>query len=396
MHKITKDHKKATILKLALRTEGINVLDNVAGVGNSIKEDVEGLYSIDSKKGIKPNEIVIFNRITTKLVHNEKSRFKLFKDKDEYFVGLDRDTPLINVKFSKRPEHYDLKTERGTPMKNIAQIMGADCLAIAVDKQCSYFNTGDFCRYCNITPTNLQSGIARRSYEEDIKDVIKVAGRKYRFINLTGGTFSDTNKECDTYTEIGNMIREYSNRETYSGPFSLTPPKDLSKLVKLAETGVDVISFNPDVWNQDAFEKLCPGKAKIGKKGYDSALQAAKNIWGESNTVVQYLIGPWESNDDLLDGVKYHLDKGILVNLTTFYPSPKSSLKGTHPKSLSDLVYIYSNYGELVRQSGLFPNARRSILTSESANRSSVSNESSRGYIVPGDENYISDILNEV
>jgi len=182
MHKITKDHKKATILKLALRTEGINVLDNVAGVGNSIKEDVEGLYSIDSKKGIKPNEIVIFNRITTKLVHNEKSRFKLFKDKDEYFVGLDRDTPLINVKFSKRPEHYDLKTERGTPMKNIAQIMGADCLAIAVDKQCSYFNTGDFCRYCNITPTNLQSGIARRSYEEDIKDVIKVAGRKYRFI----------------------------------------------------------------------------------------------------------------------------------------------------------------------------------------------------------------------
>lgn len=42
-------------------------------------------------------------------------------------------------------------------MKFIGQVMGKDCLAIAVDKQCFYFKTGDFCKYCNCTPTNLEA-----------------------------------------------------------------------------------------------------------------------------------------------------------------------------------------------------------------------------------------------
>lgn len=163
-------------------------------------------------------------------------------------------------------------------------------------------------------------------------------------------------------------------------------------LEKLYEAGVVVISFNPDVYDEKAFKETCPGKFKIGKKHYDKSLEVARQIWGTGNVVVQYMIGPWESNQKLLDGVKYHLDKGILVNLTTFFPSPKSKLKNEHPKSLKDLINVYVEYGELVRSSGLFPNSRNSVLTSESANRSSIANEVVKGFLTKDNYNEETDL----
>ena len=373
--------KKATILKLALRTMGVNVVSEIEGVGTTIKENIDGLYKIDSEKGLKPNEIIIYKNITTKLVYNSKSPFELYKEEGSYYIRNKNKEKLFKIKFSQRPKHYSEKTSKGTPMKHIAQVMGSDCLALAIDKQCSYFKSGDFCKYCNITPTNKESKIKRMPDYEDIKETIKFAGKYYKYFDLTGGTFADRDAECKEYTKIGNIIKSALGRNSFSGPFSLTPPKNLELLEDLHKTGVDVISFNPDVYDDDAFKQLCPGKYKIGKKHYDLALEEARKLWGTGNVVVQYMIGPWESNEKILEGVKYHLDKGILVNLTTFFPSPNSVLKNTHTKSLKDLLYIYVEYGELIRNSGFYPNDRNSILTSESANRSSISNEVAKGFL---------------
>jgi len=380
-------NKKATILKLALRTYGVNVLDTVPGVGTKIKEDIHGLYKIDSEKGLKPNEIIIHNHITTKLVHNSKSPFELYNEDGSFYIRTKfNKIPIFKVMFPKRPKHYSKLTSSGTPMKNIAQVMGLDCLAIAVDKQCYYFSNGDFCRYCNITPTNKESKIKRISKEEDIAETVEFAGKFYKYFDLTGGSFKDRDEECKYYTLLGNIIKKSLRKNTFSGPFSPSPPNNLNLLEDLYSTGVDVISFNPDVYDEIAFKKLCPGKHKIGKKNYDSALERARQLWGEGNAVVQYMIGPWESNEKLLGGVKYHLDKGILVNLTTFYPSPRSVLRNLQPKPLKDLINIYIKYGELIKKSGLYPNNRNSILTSESANRSSISNEIVKGYLT--EDNY--------
>ncbi len=379
--------KKATILKLALRTQGVNVLDKVPDVGTKIKEDILGLYKIDDVKILKPNEIVIYENITTKLVHNPSSPFKLFKNNDDFYIGVGKKRkPLFKIGFSKRPKHYSLHTSRGTPMKHVAQVMGADCLAIAVNKRCHYFTNGDFCKFCNITPTNVESKIDRISDFRDLVETIKAAGKYYKFFDLTGGTFADRDEECEHYIKIGNIIKDTLGRQNYSGPFSLSPPKNLNLLEKLHETGVDVISFNPDVWDDEVFRKICPGKAKIGKDHYDKALQKAKELWGSGNSVVQFLVGPWESGKSLLEGVQYHLNRGILVNLTTFFPSPKSTLRYSHPKDLREILDIYVKYGKLVRESELYPNNRGSILTSVSANRSSISNEVAKGYLT--EDNY--------
>jgi hypothetical protein len=377
--------KKATILKLALRTTGLDVQTKIKGVGENIKEDILGLYKIDNSKGIRPNEIKLYENITTKLVYNKNSPFKLVGEGEKYFVQRNRKN-LMQVGFSKRPDFYGKFTSNGKPMEDVIQVMGEDCMAIAVDKQCDYFKTGDFCKYCNCTPTNLESKIDRVSNLQDIKEIVSNFGKQYGFFDLTGGTFKSRDEESLKYTEIANAIRESLGREKFSGPASLSPPENLNLLENLHSTGIDVISFNPDIWDDEAFREICPGKAKIGKKHYDKALKVAKELWGQGNSVVQFLIGPWESNESIIEGVKYHLNKGILVNLTTFYPSPRSYLRNSHPKTLDDLFNIYLEYGSLIRENGLFPNKRNSILTSESANRSSISNEVAKGYLTK--ENY--------
>jgi len=384
-------NKNATILKLALRTMGVNLLTNVYGVGSIIKENIDGLYKINNYQEKRPNEIIIHDMITTKLVYNPNSPLYLDKKSDYFYVGSNGNE-LFKIRFPKRPKHYSEKTSNGTPMKNVAQVMGLDCLALAIDKQCYYFTNGDNCKYCNITPTNKDSKIERISKEQDIAETIKFAGKYYKYFDLTGGTFKDRDEEIRHYTKIGNIIKQKLGKSNFSGPFSLSPPNNLDLLEELYETGVDVISFNPDVYDENAFKEICPGKFKIGKKHYDDSLEVARQIWGTGNVVVQYMIGPWESNQKLLDGVKYHLDKGILVNLTTFFPSPKSKLRNEHPKSLKDLIKVYVEYGELVRSSGLFPNSRNSVLTSESANRSSISNEVVKGFLTKDNYNEETDL----
>jgi len=378
--------KKATLLKLALRTNGIRVEARVEGVGTNIKENINGLYQINKSKNepldLIPNEIVLYEKITTKLVCNPQSYFSLRKKDENFYVYSDfLEEPFIQVSFSKRPEHYSWYTSKGTPMKYIGQVMGSDCLAIAIDKQCVHFKTGDFCRYCNINPTNFKSNIPRFSDLEGIGELISVAGKKYRFIDLTGGTFENRDEECRYYTLVGNIIKKNLGKNKISGPFSFTPPDKLSLLDSMYETGIDVISFNLDVWNDSALKRICPGKYKIGKEKYEQALIYAKDLWGVGNSVIQFLAGPWESNQSLLEGTKYWLEKGILVNITTFYPSPGSSLRNIKPKNLSELVSLYIDYGKLISSYGFYPNERRSILTSESGNRSSIVNEVVKGYL---------------
>lgn len=374
--------KKASILKLAFRLEGVDIDFHVPGVGQSIKEDIKGLYKIDDFGSLKPNELVIYKNITTKFVFNPLSRFKLVQNDGSFSVISKKSgKKLSEVSFTRRPKHYGLLTSNGVPMKNIAQVMGSDCLSIAVDKQCHYFTNGDFCRYCNITPTNIDSGISRLSDPQDIFETLSFAAKNYKFFNLTGGTFADRDEELRAYIKIGRIIKDSVGNGRYSGPFSPSPPKNLDLLADLYETGVDVISFNPDIMSPSAFNKICPGKAKIGKEYYELALEEARKIWGDGNAVAQYMIGPWETSGELLEGIKRHLDRGILVNLTTFCPSPVSSFKNKKTKSLQEIVSIYIQYGELVRQSGLYPNKRGSILTSESANRSSLSNEAAKCYL---------------
>src|SRR3989344_2703218 len=102
--------KRATILKILLRTNGVNVIDEPTGVGDTIKEDVNGLYQIskgaDGGINLKPNELVFERGITTKLVYNDESLFSLRKIDETFYIFSKEEIPISEVKFSKRPKHY--------------------------------------------------------------------------------------------------------------------------------------------------------------------------------------------------------------------------------------------------------------------------------------------------
>ncbi len=379
--------KKATILKLATRIVGIRDVDPVEGIGDSIKENIDGLYLINSKnnedKQRVPNEFTLYNGITTKLVRNPDSYFSLRRMGDSHYLFSDFvEEPLMPVEFTKKPVHYGKTTSRGTQMMEVGQGIGVDTLAIASRRQCSFFNKKVPCKYCNISGTKNTSNLPIYSHLEDIGETVSLAGKDFDFFAVTGGTFEDTNEECEHYAKIGQAIRDNLPTDAFSGPFSLTPPKDLGLLKKLHETGVDVISFNIDVWDDHALKRICPGKYEIGKKHYENALKEGVRLWGEGNSTIQFLAGPWESNESLLEASKHFLEMGVLPNITSYFPSPKSPLSKTgKPKTLKEILDLYINYGHLVRDSGLFPNDRGTIHTSPSGNRSSIANEAVRGYL---------------
>ncbi|MEN7982353.1 MAG: radical SAM protein [Nanoarchaeota archaeon] len=392
-------YKKATILKLATRIVGIRDVYPVDGIGDSIKENIDGLYLINSEKNEDkqrvPNEFTLYNGITTKLVRNPDSYFSLKKLGDTHYLFSDFvEEPLLPVEFTKRPIHYGKITSKGTQMMEVGQGIGVDTLAIASRRQCSFFARKVPCKYCNISGTKNTSKLPIYSQLEDIAETVSLAGKDFDFFAVTGGTFEDTNEECRHYTRIGEVIRDNLSADTFSGPFSLTPPRDLDLLRGLHETGVDVISFNIDVWDDNALKNVCPGKYEIGKNHYEKALKEGVRLWGEGNSTIQFLAGPWESNESLLKASKYFLNRGILPNITSYFPSPKSPLsKIGRPKTLKEILDLYIDYGHMVRDAGLFPNKRGTIHTSPSGNRSSIANEAARGYLTKENFNPKTDLV---
>jgi hypothetical protein len=374
--------KKATILKAALRTYGVSFDCKVDGVGKYVKETVDGLFAVQGKYPTPevPNEISLYGGIVAKLIPRKNSPLSLIRDGEHYYIINKKDGQHISeVTFTERPIHYEKFTSRGMPMRDVGQVMGRDCLAIAPYRDCDFHSDGQNCRFCNIKFTNMQSGTTKIPDIRDVRELVQESKGRFGFYDLTGGTFNDRNFEADLYSDFGEVIRDVVGQK-FSGPFSFTPPEDLTKLERIHKTGVDVISFNREIWNETVWKDVCPGKSKIGAEKFDAAFMHAKNLWGVGNVAVQFIIGPWESNQSLLEGVEYYADMGIMPNITIFGSYPGSMYQNRPSKNLRETIEFFTELGKVYKKHPeLFE--RRCTLTSPSSNRGSISNEVYRGYL---------------
>ncbi|MFW9849769.1 MAG: radical SAM protein [Candidatus Thorarchaeota archaeon] len=256
------------------------------------------------------------------------------------------------------PAFYDLTTADGIPYKKIALLHGPDCLATTVYQHCKYWSSHEQCGYCTIPFSHLSGNTIIEKTPEQVQEVVTAAEDEgiIKHILLTTGTPDSPDMGINRLEAISYAIREVSDLPI---AVQFEPPKDLSYIDKLADSGVNSIGIHLESADESVRERVCPGKFRHGKidlyqAAWERALEFIKP--GDVNTFI--LLGLGEDLDKTLRFCEEIAHKGVLPIITPIRPAPGSKLEDFIPSyvgALDETVEFYKSLGVILNEAGLDP-----------------------------------------
>ncbi|MDR3263111.1 MAG: radical SAM protein [Clostridiales bacterium] len=329
------------LIKAALYLTGVK-LDESAydGIGTVFKELV-GVYQFDLNLGkttrALPSELALPHGFHVPVVVNDESPFVLERKKGILYLTVN-ELRLFAVEFEKRPDFYGKKTTDGVEMWKLAQHRLGDELMVTYNTYCHTLKGGNQCRFCSLSP---HEPIHRRKNSffiqtpEQIAEVAEAAYKEgvVKRLEITGGILPNR-EEIDFICEVGNAIKKRLGTETVPGGHVLVAaPNDLSRIDDLKAAGWEYIFFNLEIWDENLFKGLCPGKqALIGRDHWLKALDYAVTVFGKGN-VRSILIAGLEPLKSYLEGLEYLTAHGVYADPSPWMPMRGSLMEGHNTPS---------------------------------------------------------------
>lgn len=267
------------------------------------------------------------------------------------FVIIKRGKQLSKINFSKRPAFYDKYTSSGTPMSEVVQVVGADCVKIYSSNFCFFENIGKTCEFCTID----SSGI--KVYRKNINDIVESFGecmqeRFYGHVMMAAGTYSEEDRGAIEMSRIVVAIREKFKLDSLKGSVSIVPPLDLTYLDVLKSSGIEYLTLNMEVFDKKIFSDMCPGKAsEVGREHFFEAFDYAVKLFGRGKVRSNFVAG-LEPLSSLKKGFQTLAKIGVVPTATILRVTKKSRLFGKIPlqdrcfykEVYSTLANIYAEY----------------------------------------------------
>ncbi len=252
---------------------------------------------------------------------------------DEQFVlirkGLANAVPLA---FPKHPRFYDNKDDTGFAPAAVVTLYGGAALGIFVYGDCTLVTRKQACHYCSIEPNRARSSeflavISPLDVEKAIRMSLAVDEGQIKQIMLNGGNFPDLDKSFSYYISIVQAARRAVDLSGKNIPIHLIafPPRNLRLLKEIADFDVE-IAFNTEVFNENLFEKYCPGKfSDGGHKLLFSAMEEAVKQIGKGR-VFSIFVGGLEPLESLNRGMEFVAELGVTPVVNVFHADPETPL----------------------------------------------------------------------
>ena len=266
---------------------------------------------------------------------------------DEHYWLCGDDEVLEEVGFVERPNFYGQKTSTGIPMEHVA-LPGGDLLLFCPYHHCHFSNEGLQCRFCDLDyharlMMKLGRGFKTRLSPVDCYDTLLVAleqeGRYTRHF-ITGGSDPRQNyeEEFDYHLAIVKAINK-AGREMGIDRIPIwliMSPIEKDKMKILYDAGCECFGVYFEVWGDEKFKVLCPGKAKWNS--FDRFLSQAEdavevfgwgNVHGGFVSGAEMMYGYNDINEAVqysLEGYEYLLERGIIPGGTQLTIEPGTIL----------------------------------------------------------------------
>jgi len=256
--------------------------------------------------------------------------------------------PALPITFEPLPKWMAQTTSDGSPMANAGVSLHGDMAVINVAPGCEYFlerqaGGGSMrCTFCaygapneRVAHFNQQSGIpdVPEATLQRMQETLKAAleETEIRHIYLVGGSMTDPAKEGERFIQIAQAVQQVNqHRISVSCGSGAIPEAQLRRLHALGL--VDQVCFNLEVWSEELFSKVCPGKNHfVGYQGWLESLETAVGLWGRGRVYSAMVAGielepeygmSWEDAADLaIRGAGDLCSRGIIPIYSLYWPT---------------------------------------------------------------------------
>lgn len=382
-------------LKCRLLLDGIAVDDLGTGPW---KERVEHLYQHDGGAGpafLYPQELILHQGVDPSLAtavnvrFNARSPWRLSRDElgSAYLSGPGL-SPLM-VKLAPRPGYYGQRTASGVNLSTVVQHLGIDALGVIPNNYCSYFASGDQCRFCEIEPSYKEVGsysTMRKPTSVVVEGVnLAMAEPGIRHLIMTAGNLRSNDRTADYYCDILSTLEQGRSARVYRYG-SIMPPDDHNRIAALHRSGLDGVGFNLELFEPGQFARLAPGKHKYGRARLIDALVTASESFGVGHvyTNMVYGIQTWQERGRPIDfaaetarcleAVDYLLSRGVIPLFTLYHTSNKNQI-GPIAMDVDSVIEFNVEFARRVLAARILPPGRTGILFNVGTIGNSVYND---------------------
>ncbi len=258
------------------------------------------------------------------------------------------ETVLGAVEFPPVPAYYKNKTSSGKPVGEIAPVIEWGYLIyITVFRNCQYFGKDEECAFCDINHNYRQQKQQGRPYTgvkslEEILEVLEWIDQEddtAKVYTITGGSVVKnlrSKEETDFYYHYAEGIeKKFPGR--WMGKM-VTQAWEKEELLRFKDVGIQVYHPNYEVWDENLFKVLCPGKERfIGRDNWIRRIVDSAEVFGPSRVIPNFVGGVEmaqphgfktvrEAVDSTSEGLDFFMSKGVVPRFTAWCPEPYTTL----------------------------------------------------------------------
>jgi hypothetical protein len=228
----------------------------------------------------------------------------------QWFDIYEDDRFVMRTTFEPRLPWADLLTKDGTPMRATGLSQHGEMLVLNVAPGCEYFvspvsgesskSENLSCKFClyglpdkrleQLGQSLFQIELPGQTYDRVVEACLD-ANTEAKQLYLVGGSMTSPADEGERFVQIAQALSDAGLCDRYyvacgSGAI---PRRHMEQMKAL---GVRGACFNLEVWDETAFKRICPGKAKwVGRKAWLEALDDAVEVFGRNQVMTAFVGG---------------------------------------------------------------------------------------------------------
>jgi hypothetical protein len=322
-----------------------------------------------------PNQMILEDdtRINTEL--DRSSPYAVRSDGEGRYLLCRRDEPLTRLGFAPRPD-FEATLSDGSPVAGPLGQRAEHCVAVVHSLFCEYARNGDPCSYCFLGGVQTGAGRGTRGRGPSPRRSIEACAVAAREIGIdhvvvSGGAFVDTSLEVRSYVKTISALREVVGPATRIT--AVCQAFDEPGWTSLKRAGADRVQPNLEVWDDDLWPKIIPGKAKaIGKVEWIERLKLAVDVFGVGEVATNFvagaelvdadgLRGPSEALNSHIESYEYLLRHSIVPIFGFLTKARGTRYEKVELPPTDFFLRLGWERTQLMRDSGMFANYRDGI-----------------------------------
>ena len=351
--------KNHGLLKLELFCRGIRVDESCL-----LGEESRGFLRTRAGLGsglevVLPNRVHVNAPVLEKWV--EGTPYAIHREDGRYLIRKEGDF-ITHVRVPRRPAFYDMRTSGGKLMSSIGVMQGT-YLGIYPTRVCHHWEhtPRECCKFCSV---GLNLG-EQESTEKSVQDVVETAIAARRDQRITFVHFNTGYYEGDTYLdELEPYIVAVKEATGCLIGVQCPPHPDLSRYDRLRKMGVNNVSFCFEIWDEERFREVCPGKAEhCTQKRYLDAIEYCARRFDTTNGEI---VAGLEPPENTIEAINWITSVGAIPTVCVFRPLTDTDYEDVPPPKTEEMIPVHRRMYEACMERGLplgiAPNVKVSIV----------------------------------